>query len=193
MSTQLLVSLGISVIVFVALLFVAVRFVRRLRRSRDSKWEELMQRIVPVDRHAIELVALDAVEPSGEPRSEEHPRELGRQDIWKLLDGMEGINRIESNSRVLIEMAAYLQRWHPEAAEIAEELRLEASRLEWHVQRLRAAESNHCLDLHFHSYGQRAAVSYYLMLQRVLALYQHSQEALFGDVQRVLLGAPLAH
>ena len=152
-----------------------------------------MQRIVPVDRHAIELVALDAVEPSGELRPEEHPRELGRQDIWKLLDGMEGINRIESNSRVLIEMAAYLQRWHPEAAEIAEELRLEANRLEWHVQRLRAAESNHCLDLHFHSYGQRAAVSYYLMLQRVLALYQHSQEALFGDVQRVLLGAPLAH
>ena len=151
-----------------------------------------MQRIVPVDRHAIELVALDAVEPSGELRPEEHPRELGRQDIWKLLDGMEGINRIESNSRVLIEIAAYLQRWHPEAAEIAEELRLEANRLEWHVQRLRAAESNHCLDLHFHSYGQRAAVSYYLMLQSVLALYQHSQEALFGDVQRVLLGAPLA-
>ena len=193
MNAQLLVSLGISAIVFVALLFVTFRYVWRLRESRDSTWEDLMQSIVPVDRHAIETVALDAVEPSGEPKPIEHTRELGRQDIWNLLGGMEGINRIESNSHVLIEMAAYLQRWHPEAAETAEELRLEARRLEWHVGRLRAAESNQCLDLHFHSYGQGAAVSYYLMLKRVLALYQHSQDALFGDVQRALLGVPAAH
>lgn len=192
MSAQMLISLGTSAILFAALLFIAVRYVRKLRKSRHSTWEELMQSIVPVDRHAIEMVALDAVEPSGVPKSEEYHRELGRQDIWDLLGGMEGINRIESNSRVLIEMAAYLERWHPEAVETAEELRLEARRLEWHVGRLRAAESNHCLHLHFHSYGQNAAVSYYLMLKRVLALYQHSQEALFGDVQRALFGVPLA-
>lgn len=190
MSAQLLISLCTSAIVFAVLLFFAVRYARKLRKSGNSTWEDLMQSIVPVDRHAIETVALDAVEPSGEPRSEGYPRELGRQDIWNLLGGMEGINRIESNSHVLIEMAAYLQRWHPEAAEAAEELRLEARRLEWHVGRLRAAESNHCLELHFHSYGQNAAVSYYLMLQRVLDLYQHSQKALFGDVQRALMGVP---
>lgn len=193
MSTQLLISLGASAILFVALVFIAIRFGRKLRRSRDSTWEDLMQSIVPVDRHAIETVALDAVEPSGKPKSEEHPRELGRQDIWNLLGGMEGINRIESNARVLIEMAAYLERWHPEAAETAEELRLESRRLEWHVGRLRAAEQNQCLDLHFHSYGQCAAVSYYKMLNRVLSLYQQSQEALLGDVQKVLLSTPTAH
>lgn len=193
MNTQLLIPLGASAILFVVLALIALRFGQKLRKSRNSTWENLMQSIVPVDRSAIETVALDAVEPSGEPKSEGHPRELGRKDIWNLLGGMEGIERIENNSRVLIEMAAYLERWHPEAAEIAEELRLESRRLEWHVGRLRAAEKNHCLDLHFHSYGQSAAVSYYLMLKQVLSLYQHSQEALFGDVQRVLLGAPSAH
>jgi hypothetical protein len=192
MNEQLLISLGLSAIIFILLLIVAIRYGSKLRKSHKTTWEELMQRIVPVDRRAIETVALDAVEPSGEPRSEEHPRELGRKDIWNLLGGMEGINRIESNARVIIEMAAYLERWHPEAAETAEELRLEARRLEWHVGRLRSAETNHCLHLHFHSYGQSAAVSYYLMLNRILALYQHSQAALFGDVQRVL-GEPLVH
>ncbi len=193
MIEQLLIPLVCSAILILALVFIVVRYGRKLRKSRSYTWEELMQSIAPIDRDAIEAVALDAVEPSGEPRPEDYPRELGRQEIWKLLGGMEGIKRIENNSRVFIEMAAYLERWHPEAAETAEELRIEAKRLEWHVGRLRAAENSHCLDLHFHAYGQKAAISYYLMLKRILVLYQHSQEELFGDLWRAVQGASSTH
>ena len=145
-----------------------------------------MQQLVPVDRRAIEIVALDVVEPSGALKSDDHQRELGRREIWRLLDGMEGINRLESNSRVLIEIALYLQHWHPEIADMAEELRLEARKLEWHISRLRAAEKNQCLELHFHSYGQSAAVSYYRMLKQIIALYQRGEASLLGDLQRAL-------
>lgn len=192
MNATLLISLGSSAIVFVTLLLVAIRYVRKHRRAHSATWEELMKRIVPIDSQAIERVALDAVDESGEPKSEEHPRELGRKDIWNLLGGMDGINRIDNNARVIVEMAAYLERWHPEAAETAEELRLEARRLEWHVGRLRAAETNQSLDFHFHSYGQNAALSYYTMLKRVLALAQQSKGVLFGDVERAF-GTPLAN
>lgn len=190
MNVTLLISLGSSAVVFIILLLVAIRYVRKHRMARGTTWEALMKRIVPVDEKAIERVALDAVDASGDPKTEEHPRELGRKDIWKLLGGMDGINRIDNNARVIVEMAAYLERWHPEASETAEELRLEARRLEWHVGRLRAAETNHCLDFHFHSYGQHAALSYYTMLKSVLALAQQNRGALFVDLQRAF-GAPL--
>jgi hypothetical protein len=186
MSTRLLVSLISTSVVLSALIVIAVMYVRRLRKSHDTTWEGLMQQLVPVDRRAIETVALDVVEPSGALKSDDHQRELGRQDIWRLLGGMEGINRIESNSRVLIEIALYLQHWHPETADMAEELRLEAHKLEWHISRLRAAEKNQCLELHFHSYGQSAAVSYYRMLKQIIALYQCGEDSLLGDLQRAL-------
>lgn len=186
MNMQMFLALAATAVVFLVLIAVAVKYLKRLRKSQKSTWEELMQRIAPVDRRSVEMVALDAVDSSGERRSDEHRRELGRQEIWNLLGGMDGINRIENNARVFIEMAAYLERWHPEASDKAEELRLEARRLEWHVGRLRAAESNHSLELHFHSYGQNAAISYYLMLNKLFALYQHNQQSLLGDLQRAL-------
>jgi hypothetical protein len=186
MSTHWLTPLTVTGPVFLLVVVTAIVYGLRLRRSRKTTWEELMNRIVPVDRRAIETVALHTVDPAGQPVSDEERRELGRQDIWNLLGGMEGIRRIESNSAVLIEIAAYLERWHPEATDAAEELRLEAKKLEWHVGRLRAAEKNHCLDAHFHFYGRSAAVSYYLMSNRLLALYRQSHSSLFGDLQKAL-------
>jgi hypothetical protein len=145
-----------------------------------------MGKIVPIDRQAIETVALDAIEPSGERRSDEHRRELGRKEIWDLLGGMDGIRRMETNSQVLIEMALYLQRWHPEAADTAEEIRLEAGKLNWQARWLHEAEKNDCLELHFHMYGQNAAISYYSMVKKTIALFQHSEASLLGDLQRAL-------
>jgi hypothetical protein len=186
MNAHMQIALLATAAVFFVLIAVAIRHLRRLQASHKSTWEELMQRIVPVDRRSVEIVALDAVDPSGERRADEHRRELGRQEIWNLLGGMDGINRIQNNSRVFIEIAAYLERWHPEAADTAEEMRLEARRLEWHVSRLKAAENNKSLELHFHSYGQNAAISYYLMVNKLLALYEYGRAALLGDLQRAL-------
>jgi len=172
--------------VFVVLIVVGLVYAWRLRKSSKSTWEELMNQIVPINRRDLEAVALDAVDSSGQRRSDEHRRELGRKEIWNLLGGMDGIRRMENNSRVLIEMAAYLERWHPEAAVIAEEIRLEARRLNWHARWLHEAEKNDCLELHFHSYGQNAAVSYYTMVRKTIALFQYNEATLVGDLQRAL-------
>lgn len=186
MDIALLAGLIITGVVFVALVSVGVRYTRKLRRSSRTTWEELMGQIVPTNRQGIEAVALDAIEPSGARRSDEHRRELGRTEIWNLLGGMDGIRRMENNSRVLIEMAAYLERWHPEAADTAEEIRLEARNLNWQTRWLHEAERNHCLDLHFHSYGQNAAISYYSMVKKTISLFQRTEASLFGDLQRAL-------
>jgi len=186
MNASLLAGLALTGAVFVVLLVVGLTHARKLHRSSRRAWEELMSQLVPTNRQAIETVALDVVESSGERRSDEHRRELGREEIWSLLDGMDGIRRMENNSRVLIEMAAYIERWHPDAAEIAEEIRLEARKFDWQTRWLHEAEKNNCLELHFHSYGQNAAVSYYSMVKKTVALFQHSEAALLGDLQRAL-------
>lgn len=186
MNTQWLIPVASAVAVFLFLTAIAVVYGLRIRRTQKTTWEDLMHRIAPVDRKGIETIALRTVNASGQPIPDEARRELERHDIWTLLGGMDGIARIEGNSRVLIEIAAYLERWHTEAADTAEELRQEAKKLEWHVSRLRAAEENHCLDQHFHFYGRSAAVSYYLMSTQLLDLYRRSHSALFGELQKAL-------
>jgi len=178
--------LWVTGIVFMILVVVSAVYLGRLRTSSRKTWEGLLENLISVDRQAIETVALDAIEPSGERRSDVEARELNRQQIWDLLGGLDGVERLEKNSRVLIEIASYVQRWHPEASKTAEELRLEARKLEWHVGRLRAAKGNGSLELHFASYGQDAAVSYYLMVQRLLGLYRENQVPLFGELQKAL-------
>jgi hypothetical protein len=186
MNASVIAGLIVTGIVFVTLVVTGVLYTWRLRRSSRKTWEELMGQIVPINRQGIDAVVLDAVEPSGERRSDEHRRELGRTEIWNLLGGMDGIRRMENNSSVLIEMAAYLERWHPEAADTAEEIRLEARNLRWQTRWLYEAEKNHCLEQHFHSYGQNAAISYYRMVKKTVSLFQHTEASLFGDLQRAL-------
>lgn len=186
MNASLLAGVVATGAVLVALTAIGFTYAARLRRSSQRTWEDLVAKLVSIDRHAIETVALDVVEPSGERRSDEHRRELGRKEIWGLLGGMDGIRRMESNSRVLIEMAAYIERWHPEAADTAEEIRLEARSFDWQTRWLHEAEKNDCLESHFHSYGQNAAVSYYAMVRKTMALFQRNEASLLGDLQRAL-------
>lgn len=176
----------IVAVLCVALVVISVVYYRRLRASARKTWEELLSALVSVDRPALQTVALDAVDPFGRERTDSQAKELGREQIWTLLGGLDGVERLEKNSRVLIEIAAYLQRWHPEATTAAEELRLEARKLEWHVERLRSAKQNGSLELNFAMYGQSAAVSYYLMREKLLKLYQGAQASLFRDLQRAI-------
>ncbi len=175
-----------TVVVFVALVTIGGFYLLKIRASRASTWEDLLGRLLSVDRNGIEKVALDAIEPSGQRRTDEKARELEFDQIWALLGGLAGVERLEKNSRVLIDMAAYLQRWYPEAVATAEELRLQARELEWQVGRLRSAAQNDGLQFYFASYGQNAAVTYYLMVRRLLALYERSRLPIFAELKNAL-------
>ena len=106
--------------------------------------------------------------------------------LRKLLGGVDGVEVLEKNSHVLIEIAVHLQRWYPEAAVTAEELRLQARELEWHVGRLRMAADKGHLEFHFASHAQNATIDYYLMTQRLLVLYHKSNFPMFADLDKAL-------
>jgi hypothetical protein len=162
------------------------RYYLRARRQARTPWAELLNRLVWVDQHNIARVALDVIPESGEPADAHERFSLEPSDIWKLVGGMEGLEAIERNCEVLVELAAYVQRWYPEAIMVAEQLRLNAKEIEWHVGRLKGAAQTGNLQSSFADYAQRAVVAYYLMTRHLVQLYHQADVPGLADLQTAL-------
>jgi hypothetical protein len=158
----------------------------RARRSADTTWEDLLKQLTPVDRDAITTIALDVVSESGEPRPPSEGFSLDPSAIWELLGGLEGLEVLEHNCHVLVELASYVQKWYPEALVVAEQLRLNAREIEWHVGRLKGAARTGNLQSSFADYAQRAVVTYYLMTRHLLALYDHANFPRLAELQQAI-------
>jgi hypothetical protein len=159
---------------------------RRSRRFPYGNWESLLKRLSIVDRDKIALIAQDQLDESGPWRIEEDDSELNATQIWSLIGGLKGLEVMERNCAVLVDLAIYVQQWYPEAVIVAEQLRLNAREIEWHVGRLRGAAQTGKLELFFADYAPRAITTYYLMTRRVLALYETCNLPGLVDLQRAL-------
>ena len=176
-----------SVVIFLAaLVAIAGYHYRRSRRISRTSWEQLLARLTLVDRGSVAVIALDLIHESGQRRTDDGDTPLDPSQIWKLIDGLEGLEALERNSAVLIDLAFYVQQWYPEALVIAEELRLSAREIEWHVSRLRGAAQSGKLESSFAAYAQPAVATYFLMTRRVLALYEMANLPMVADLQRAI-------
>ncbi len=176
----------LAVLFLAALLAILLRYSLRARRATDTTWNDLLQRLTWVDRDNIAMIALDVVTESGELRQEASRFALEPPAIWTLLGGLEGLEVLEHNCHVLVELASYIQRWHPEALVVAEQLRLNAREIEWHVGRLKGAAETGNLQSSFAAYAQRATVTYYMMTRHVLELYSQVGFPRLADLQQAL-------
>lgn len=186
MNRDMITFLLVAGAVFAVLVAVAVYYLWQRVQTSKRSWEQLMASLIAVDRDGITAVALDAIEPTGRRRTDELARELKPDQIWKLLGGLDGVEVLEKNSHILIEIAVHLQRWYPEAAAISEELRLQARELEWHVGRLRMAADKGHLEFHFASHAQSATIDYYLMTQQLRALCHKNKLPMFADLEKAI-------
>ena len=180
------IFIGAVAIFVVSLIAIAAYYYRRARNSTQNDWDGLLNRLTRVDRSSIAEVALDVIDESGLPRKDQGSAILEPPEIWKLLGGMDGIEALEANCAVLIDLAFYLQQRYPEALVVAEQLRLSAREIEWQVGRLRGAAETGKLAGAFPMYGQRAAAAYYLMTQRLLDLYQQGDPPKLAALQKAL-------
>ena len=180
------IFIGAVVIFVVSLIAIAMHYYRRARNSTEKDWESLLNRLTHVDRSSIAEVALDIVDESGQQRKDEGSAILEPSQIWKLLGGMEGIEALEANSAVLIDLAFYLQQRYPEALVVAEQLRLSAREIAWQVGRLRGAAETGKLKSAFPMYAQPAAAAYYLMTRQLLDLYQQGNPLMLAALQKAL-------
>lgn len=168
------------------LLFVAGYFYFRSRKARAANWEDLFVKLAWIDRDNIAQVALDLVDVNGQPKMDEDAASLEPSQLWNLIGGLDGLEVLERNSEVLIDLAFYVQQWYPEALPIAERLRMDARELKWHVARLRGAAEKGNLQISFPFYAQRAVVKYYVMTRRLLSLYEAANLSTLADLQRAL-------
>jgi len=176
-----------AIAIFVSILIVlAAYYYRRARRTSAANWERLLERLTMMDREGVAQIALDYVDESGQRRADSSDTELESSQIWKLIGGLEGLEVLERNSLVLIDLAFYVQQWYPEAVVLAEELRLNAREIEWHVKRLRGAAKTGNLESSFAAYAQPAIAKYYLMTRHVLALYERGNLPMLIDLQRAI-------
>jgi hypothetical protein len=159
---------------------------RRSRRLASETWDDLLARLSWIDRDAVNTIALDAIDESGELRPLGDGYTLESTEIWNLLGGLEGLETIHRNCEVLVDLASYVQRTYPEALLVAEQLRLNAREIEWHVGRLRGAAQTGNLQSSFEAYAQRAVVSYYLMTRRLLALYGSAGFSRIAELQQAI-------
>jgi len=183
--TRQYIFLLVVAIFAVALVSTALYYLLRARRASQSTWAGILARLAPVDNHNIAIVALDLIDEEGHPRIGGIP-ELEPGEIWDLLGGLNGLQTLGANCDVLIDLAAYVQLWYPEALVVAEQLRLNAREIKWHIERLQGASQTGNLKSSFPDYAQRAAATYYLMTRHLLDLYESANLPGLTDLHAAL-------
>ncbi len=150
-------------------------------RLDNSSWNSLLAKIERVDFEGLHCVARDFLEP--QPGQTAMEPEV----IWHMLGGELGLRRMRVNADLLLHMAAFAAQWNDEEGVIvAERMRRDALRLRTALRQVRlgmlsqVVTGKHWVSVPFQL--QEAASAYYLMRQRLLALYETSHEGLLPQL-----------
>jgi len=155
-----------------------------LRVDRRT-WADVVAALQPVEFDQVTSVARDFLEPREGQISLEPP------DMWLMLGGKEGLRRMRNNAQLMLLLAAHAQRWNfDEGVIVTERIRRDALRLRQAVRHVEIAlmfhgvlsRSSALIPFYLHE----AASAYYLMRQRLLALYQTSHAGLYPRLVQVL-------
>ncbi len=157
-----------------------LRFVMRERRQLRS-WPELVATIRPLDILQIERIASSYLNP------EKNQLRIEPGEMWELLGGHEGLCRMRDNAEAMLELARHVQRWNlTEGRIVTEMMRRDAVRLRTAARKIElAALSRRCAAVAPFSV-QEASAAYFLMRQRLLALYENNHAGLRPQLASVL-------
>ncbi len=173
-----------SVLFFVAaliLLTLSMRLHSSNYQLRSASWEELVSQIQPIPAADLERLAMDNLRPQPDQL------QLEPNEMWNLVGGIDGMIRMRENSKVLIALAAHVQQWnYTQAVVVAERMRRDAVQIR---RALLKAELELLLSrkwIRMPFYIHDLASSYYLMTQRLIALYQISHVGLLPRLREAL-------
>ena len=157
----------------------------RARRATNVSWNGLMAKIQSVDSVAIATIALDHLAPT------KNQLELKPDAIWQMIGGLKGLQRMKDNADVLIAFAVFAERWNfHEGVIVAERMRRDGLALRRAVRSIeRGLFLKNILNMRMIRLAfdlHDAAASYYLMRQRLLALYETSHGRLHPYLAQAL-------
>lgn len=178
----------LSAFLLALLTLVVHHYLRRIQTEKHpyGSWEKLLGRLSAVNRENVALIALSLVDEFGQRREDENGATLDETQIWSMVGGIKGLESLERNCAVLVDLVFYVQQWYPEALAIAEQLRLNAREIEWHIGRLKSAAKVGRAEKAFPEHAEEVVVIYYVMTRRVLSLYEEWNLPELIELQRAL-------
>jgi hypothetical protein len=173
------------ILAFLGLGVTAARSQRNAVKLSQRGWEDLLSRFQKVDIDALTTVALDYLNPK-QNQTAIQPRVL-----WKLVGHYEGLRRMRSNADLMLALAAHARHWNfDEATIVGERMRRDALRLRSALWKIEAGFLPFTILRQFHIRTpfqiQEAAAAYYLMRERLLALYVASHSGRYPVLAAVL-------
>jgi hypothetical protein len=182
-------TVALPYLVFGALLCGFAAAVLADRRSSQKMalldWNDLVARLYRLDMVELSAVATDYLTP--------HRGQIDMEPnvIWESLGGYEGLKRMRENAEIMLALAAYAQRWNfEEAVIVTERMRLDAAALRRAVRRVELGMIPASILRHFRItlplHAQEASSAYYLMRQRLLALYETSHVSRYPTLAAAL-------
>jgi len=170
-ATLFILSLSVFLIVLVFLLVHSYLKRIRAKRSPYGDWRDLLGRLSTVNRENIAAIALSLADEFGNRREGENSATFDETEKWSMIGGLKGLETLERNCEVLVDLVFYVQQWYPEALAITEQLRLNAREIEWHIGRLKSAAKVGKIETAFPEHAERVVEIYYAMTRCVLTLY----------------------
>lgn len=158
---------------------------RSSMRLNGRSWDTLLASMQAVDLKGLQCVARDYLEPrKGQTAMEP-------EVIWQLLGGEQGLQHMKANAELLLALAAHASQWNrEEGAIVTERMRRDALHLRSAVRQVQLGmlsqviTGHHWVSVPFQL--QEAASAYYLMRQRLLALYETSHVALLPQLAQAI-------
>ena len=164
----------------------ALYYYFRARRASKCGLEVMLAQLMSVDRDHIRLIARDLEAINTAAEEDDVFSGIEPLEALSLIGGIKGLDALEANTDVLINLVSRLQIEYPEALVLAERLRLHAREMQWYIGRLRAASTQTHGSVKFPEYAQRATAIYYVMSNMVLTIYKEKALPGFTELERVL-------
>jgi hypothetical protein len=148
----------------------------RTYRLSTFNWEQLEAKLEPVGLQGIQIAAADhSARPGIDGGTESN-------DLWDLLGGLAGMRRLESNARIMIALAGYMERQNNlENMILAERMRHDGAVVRKTIRSIRITCFVRTRTEILHTQMHEAAKAYDAMKKRLPALYEMSHRTSYAE------------
>ena len=168
-------------VVLAVVLAVQVQFAYRKRKLLGQSWDTIVARLEAVNVAGLREIADLYLKP-GKDQLRIEP-----VDMWLVVGGVTGLQRMRRNAETMLELAVYAERWNTwNGRVVSEMIRRDAMRLKKSTTKIELAMFSPFGMVHAAFSLQEAISSYCLMRDRLYGLYQVAHVGLIPRLEAVL-------
>ena len=171
--------------VCIALIGLAVgaqlRFARRERALKHVSWDDLIGRLRPMNTIELQKIADCFLHPDA------HQLRVEPGTMWETVGGLAGLQQLNSNVEVMLQLAIYAERWNDANGRVLSEImRRDAVRVQACVQKIELSMLTRRGLVYLGMELQEAIASYCLLRARLLGMYTECHAGLLPKLSGVV-------